>query len=404
MRLSNPFYTRTPGGGGSPQSGGAISVGSPVDPLGGGVGDGLAKMFSTIVGAATYDEDRDPRAQAAKKYSAEAAALADEAYGRQTLGGLFSTFNPTGDPEATRTLVQRAAGAAAAAGIKPQQIADLFRFMIPNTPGTTEDQIRRASVGAGGAALGKDQSFTVAGQNEIRRDNERVADEDRVTQEGGLNGRNAATIAGAMEREKLVEAGRDKRRYDTPVNAAPGTTTYFGPGDPRNSTGSPAPTTPGRPLSLPQLVAELVEKGDIAGAERAASLGKRTGAPNDVSPKDVEGIDGLIGAQYKALGVDPETVDPALDASIRARASELYQQTRNAQGAVNQAIQELTEAGTDDRFDFGTGVRDRPTLKPKAGAAPTSAPAGGVAVGTTATHPATGEKVRWNGSAWEPVK
>lgn len=50
-----------------------------------------------------------------------------------------------------------------------------------------------------------------------------------------------------------------------------------------------------------------------------------------------------------------------------------------------------------------TDAAPAPAAAASAGASPNPAPGGGTPVGATATNPQTGERIRWNGTEWEPM-
>ena len=148
VRPPNPYYARSSGN----ISGSGVSVSSPRGYRGGGGGAGwgaIANLFSTAIGAATYDEERDPQAQLAKKYGLETQNLQDERAGRSGVADLFAGLDLS-NPESVATAVRGITEQVARSGGNPDSVSDLMRFMTANTPGTSEDAVGRAVVGAGG--------------------------------------------------------------------------------------------------------------------------------------------------------------------------------------------------------------------------------------------------------------
>lgn len=334
VRLRNPYYAR---GGGNISSPG-VSV-SARGGAGGSPWGAIANLFSMGIGAATYDEERDPKAQAARKYRLEGDALEAQAAGRGQVADLFGGLDLS-NPQSVAAGVKGLTEAVARSGGNPDSVSDLMRFLVANTPGTGEDQVGRAVVGAGGAARGADSAYTLPGQTAIRGDNERVSDEQLAIKETGLAGRNDATVAGAMERAVLEEGGRNTRadadrtskealERETPLVVPGGSTVLTVPGD-RRTTKTTVP-------------------GGSSGSGNAL----------DVSPQDLKVMEEQI---LRSLPEDAEVEDGVVN-SIISRASELYQETRNAGTAVQRAIEERAEIGsTGGWWTLGA----TPTVKSKA--------------------------------------
>jgi hypothetical protein len=345
MKITNPYYARRSSG---LPNGGGISV-----PVGGGSRggvpglDGIGNAIAATIGAATYDETTDPRAQAARKYGLEADNLQDERAGRGGIAELFGNIDFS-NPEALGQTVRELGAAVTRSGGNPDSMADMFRFIASNSPGTSEDQVGRAHAGAGGGATGLDQGFTQGGKDRIRDLNfgQETSINDADNRQSGANNaatnaqsgaNNTATIAGAMDRAILEEDGRNGRRFDDPVTVSPSATAYPAPGDPRFPSGSvTAPPKPGE--------------------------GKDDKPPLDITPAETKTIDELIGYEIP----EGAKVDPGVRMAVTARAGEIYQETRNAAGAVRQAIDERMQV-TPDVGMFWDGP-SRVTLKGPAGA------------------------------------
>ncbi|WPZ36701.1 hypothetical protein T8K17_11200 [Thalassobaculum sp. OXR-137] len=368
--MQNAYYARINSNISSP----GLSVGG-----GGGRGGGqpwgqIANLFSNVIGAATYDEDKDPRAQAARKYGLEADNLAAEATGRGAIADLFGGLDLS-NPDSVAQAVKGITTEVARSGGNPDSVSDLMRFLTANTPGTSEDQVGRAAVGAGGSARTADTAYTLAGQTAIRGDNERVADEQLDTKETGLGNRNRDTIAGSMREAVLQEGGRNTRadadrasketlEREKPVVASGGSTVLTVPGDQRTT----QTTVPG------------------------GSADK----PINVSPQDSKVMEEMV---LRSLPEGAEVEDGVIN-SVVNRASELYQETRNAGTAVQQAIKERAEVGsTGGWWTLGA----TPTVTGKKDASPAAPAEAGTQARPTATNPQTGEKIEWDGTKWVPV-
>ena len=352
-RIRNPLL---PSSGGSVASSG-FSV-APPEADSGAMG-GIAKAIAGIVGAATYDPDRDYRVQQGEYYKAKTEGENRSIFANEQVSNILSSLS-TMTPEDQSRVTREALTAYTRGGGDPKNIANLIQALVPNMGGT-DDQIMRSRIGAGGTTLGPDQAVSIGGQEKIRRDNERMADEDRQILEGGLTSRNNATIAGAMERERLQEGGRMARRFDGTVNTPQGTTTTFNPEDPRRPQAPPAtPDMPSPPRpntftsapraeSVSQVIADMIQRGDYEGARKASEASKATTPKPAVDLKTVDELDGEINAQI-GYSVDKATgkangvpMSPKLQAAVRERAAVLMQSGDNPVMAVRKALDELTE-------------------------------------------------------------
>jgi hypothetical protein len=352
-RIRNPLLQSS----GGPVASSGFSV-APPDPQNGAMG-GIAQAIAGLVGAATYDPERDPRVQQGEYYKAQTEGKNREIFANEQVSNVLASLS-TMTPEEQSRVTREALTAYARGGGDPKNIASLIQTLVPNMGGT-EDMIRRSAAGAGARPVGLNDSYTEPAQAALRADEERRLDEDRATQEGGLNSRNRDTIAGAMERERLQETGRMARRFDGTTNTPQGTTTSFHPEDPKRpmapaaTPDNPSPprpstlTVPPKAESVSQVIAEMIRNGDYEGARKASEASKATTPKPAVDLKTVDELDGEINAQIgysvdkttgKATGVP---MSPKLQAAVRERAAVLMQSGDNPVMAVRKALDELTE-------------------------------------------------------------
>lgn len=346
MKITNPYYARRSSG---LPNGGGVSV--PVRSNSGGIPglDGIGNAIAATIGAATYDEKRDPRAQAARKYGLEADNLQDERDGRGGIADLFGSLDFS-NPEAMGQAVREIGKRVLATGGNPDSISEVMRFMAANTPGTSDDTVGRAVVGAGGPARGSNTSYTTAGQAGIRAGNfaQEAIINDADNRQSGAN--TAATVAGAAANTAANNASResiaDADRYSQPVTLAPGHTAHPAPGDPRFPSG---PTT-----------------ADYKPADRAGAT------PPDVTPFTTADADRMEEAVLRAIPEGADIAPGAIEATV-ARAGEIYQKTKNSGTALSQAMKEIldiTEPVEGWFSDTPAAVtqREAPTTPPKPGA------------------------------------
>lgn len=380
-RALNPYYS---------------GIASPSLPMGrvySGVSDSpLAEAIANVAGlglqAGLYDKETDPRRQQARYYKAQAEGEENKNQGVQDLAGVFASMDFSDPslftPENIGRSAQLASAAAIRAGAKPSDLAQLFQNVL-SAAGAPESMIRRGNP----TPMGVDQSYTVEGQDAIAARNARTSMAELTTKEGGLDRRNAADNARALEVERIQERGRTDRRFDAPVNAAPGNTVMFSPGDPRSG-GKQSVTVAGRPETLDQVMADLAVKGDYEGLSRV-SAAKRSATPLDVGASDLKGLTEAISAMIPEDAALPKD----LQARLVTRASELYQQTRNMQEAVTRAWGEITD-GTQGEgwFDGDYEVKPR---------APVGGGAGGPEIGAIVDgHRFKGGNPN-DPASWEPL-
>lgn len=156
-------------------------------------------------------------------------------------------------------------------------------------------------------------------------------------------------------------------------------------------------------------IAQMEDAGETQRAmlPNNGTTGSRT--PPLVNGPVIETLGDLITSGYGAQFPDAE-LDPALVQAVSSRASELYQQTRNAQLAVDMAMQEigakLEGAKSDGIFGIGNspgvvraGTPGAPATPAAAAPAPMTPPASGT---MTAVNPKTGERLVLRDGAWVP--
>lgn len=387
-RIRNPLLPTSDGS----LSSSGFSVAPADDGIGGGVASGLAAGLAGLVKAATYDKDLDPRVQQAGYYKVKTAGEQATLDAQSKIADIIAGFQQM-TPEEQQRVTREVVAAGSRGGIKPSDLAATVLAVV--APSGNEDMIRRGRAAGGGAPLGPDQSFTVDAQESIRRDNERMADEDRLVTEGGLNSRNAATIAGAMDRERLQESGRMARRFDAPANTPAGTRTTFSPEDPRGK-GGPVDGAP-TPSTVTGSIMQSMVNGQPVNDDARAMAFAQTGVARNVHKADrvkellpkqttagvFDPVDDEVEAQLQ-LGKDDKTsdiIDPQAYARLRARAVEIYSDNPNGNlpSAVKQAMDETLEPSGDKTGWFGTGrakLRGRQTPTGAGSPGATPAPAG----------------------------
>ena len=147
--------------------------------------------------------------------------------------------------------------------------------------------------------------------------------------------------------------------------------------------------------------------------------GGSTRLPLDISPRDQEGLQSMIeaaaGVRYTAAGeVDPEGAPPIAPEAMNrllTRTSELYQHTRNAQTAADQALREmggLTETGEEDTnwlWGLGEDTRQQElgVQPPAAGGAMSALPDAASNTGRVVRDTQTNERLVSDGVNWIPA-
>lgn len=207
--------------------------------------------------------------------------------------------------------------------------------------------------------------------------------ERQAAADAGAFARTEATNSNAVTREQMTIDAANARHADSLANA----------------------------LTQEQLRQDGSMARAIYQAENPTATGGKT--PLDVSPADSEKLWEQIDARLVAEYPDATVIDPEVRAAIMPRVAQLYQQTRNAEAAIQQALGEigLEQYGQDDSW-WPTGdtqhLRVRKAAaapaaaeKPGAGVAPSAAP-GAFQEGQTATGP-NGEKIVFRGGQWVPL-
>jgi len=250
--------------------------------------------------------------------------------GRQKLADYYARS------QAGAPLSPEAIAAAVLGGIGGNEVSGYNLALNANNPGTPEEAIIGALVGTG-KTLGPNDAVTLAGQTRIRRDDERVGDE-----------RNAATISGAYARQQLAGDQAMERQMVEPVQTGAGYTTTFAPGDPRGGTsgqvlGVPTETT-ARAAATSNILEGLLEPTDTNMRLAGASASPRGGSVPQVGFNQVDDIRSLVQQAFTDSAGEAPTVDQGLETAVINRASQIFQQTKNGPLAVQQAVQELTQA------------------------------------------------------------
>lgn len=182
---------------------------------------------------------------------------------------------------------------------------------------------------ASGHAIQPNDAFTPERQDELARTQERVGDE-----------RLSSQLANQFSIAQMNETGQNNRFYHNPVSVPGG-----------------------------GMVRRYDENGnpeDIMGPAKVPGAGEGR-QPLDVAPSDVLGKTGLGKMIDKFTGDAP--LDEQTKMKVVHRAAAIYQQTRDSAGAVQQAIDELTQV-TDDTTMLGRTLGYTPHRTLKDGAAP----------------------------------
>ncbi len=107
----------------------------------------------------------------------------------------------------------------------------------------------------------------------------------------------------------------------------------------------------GTPQGADELAQHAQERQDSVNAQRIQTAQQRVaGRPLDIKPKTAHEFGQLLDLQINSLYPDTQ-MDPRTRQAILNRGLELYQQTRNAEGSMQQAIEELQIS----RQEFASG-------------------------------------------------
>lgn len=143
----------------------------------------------------------------------------------------------------------------------------------------------------------------------------------------------------------------------------------------------------------------------------------RTGTALDVSPDDTSNLWDIAQERILAQFPDTEAIDPEVQAALMPRISQVYQQTRNAEIAIQQVLSEIgLEGYAKDESWLPTGDTQRLKLKAPAGGLPSADNPGAAAAptaasgtppkiveGQSATNPKTGQKIVFKNGQWVPA-
>jgi hypothetical protein len=271
--------------------------------------------------------------------------------GRQQLFDNLRAFQPGGDmsPEMA---------ANAMLGGRSGDIAQLLLALNANNMGVGDDRVIRSLAGAG-HTIGSDAAVSLGGQGRIRADTERIGDERVGMQQAGASSRAALGEEAAMARllESLAATQRlqDTRPFNTPagnITTVPG--------------GDPVMGMPTRSTVQGEILQSLVGSPEMREDEGLMRLSGATSAGSAGSQPRVSFADNdRIREQVQAMFGDDSVVDPGLEDAVIGLASQKFQETGNASLAIQEAVAELTQAETENRFDFGTGLRDRTAIVPR---------------------------------------
>lgn len=280
---------------------------------------------------------------------------AAEALSRGDLAGAYVAWARGGSAPVLQAAPGFVRGYGAAAGVDGNRLSDLF-------------------VGAGGSEANTPRGFAAA-QDTTRRGQDLSAS----TQRYGYD----QSRAGALEREQLQEAGRDRRMAPEISNNA---TVVVPPNSPLATRADPQGRIEG----------PRVQTGAGAGANRP---------PLDVGGGDAKAIDEQIAANLP----EGTALDGQAAAAVRTRAADLYQQTRNLPLAVKQAMDEFL-AQNPPRVDNRLNpFSDRRLTVPQAGGAAPAQAAPAAAIPPPEqrerdkVYPTPRGPMIWTGTGWRPA-
>jgi hypothetical protein len=275
--------------------------------------------------------------------------------------------------------------------------------------------LERTRVQEAGASSRNDASIagTLAG---VDKNNAGQMDRLRV-QEDGLTTRGNANNAAEMDRLQVQEQGLTSRNNANNVKDVE----VAG----MNNEGALSRTIAGEDGAMART--KVTEGGAMDRLKYATENGVtvngrgqlgKPGAALDVSPNEVRQLQDAVLLSLATLypEIPPEQMDPGVLNAITTRAAEIYQQTRNASVAVQQAIKEVaTESYSVDESWLPTGDTQRvriapspagapaPAENPAPGGSPTPGAGADPLDGRTATGPNGMKIIRRNG-AWYDVK
>ena len=198
-----------------------------------------------------------------------------------------------------------AAAAALRGGTMPQNIGSLYRMFLANTPGTSDADVGRAVVGSGDE-IGVNDAVSLADRN-------------------GVAGRNAASSAAEAMKVEGVHS-RDRRRGQD-INSSD---RRFG-----------VNVSSADRLALGEIASNDRQRGQDmtaeAAAARIAATAAKPGSIQKVSPTDYNNFKKML---LSSTGMQFE---PEAEAAIVDRASEIFQENKNAPNAMQQALAEFKD-------------------------------------------------------------
>lgn len=313
----------------------------------GGAGDltaGLSSIAQALIAApgirdqaATAAAQRDSYVASTAKTRAETDALLAAQRGRESIAGLYGTFDPANPGGIAPDLASAGAYLPAA---EQGTIADLFRFVTANSP-ATDAALGRAVVGSG-QLIGVNDAVSLSDRESVAARNQANTMEERDAIESAETGRNRETIAGAMEREVYGQKQANARnqldnetsRANNSENLAKSVVNVI---TGYNDNGAPILRQMSRSdyQALEPEDQLPVWDGGLASIIVDANKGER-GNPQQVNPSDSGRFDAEIDAQTGNAQITPD--DRTL---IRATAERFYATGSTPTEAVKRALETL---------------------------------------------------------------
>ena len=244
---------------------------------------------------------------------------------------IASTFRNLKGRAPTPEEVSGLTGDAIEGDMKPGDLGGMTLFHASNS-GQDDSSVARAFVGSG-KGLSKGEAVSLGDRENIRT-KDAANDKARSDSSAGISA--GATITAA----KIAEGGRMARRYDSPVDYAPGHGKSFSPGDTR----APKDYQPGDvPVPVPAKPGadKYVQSEDPANPGKNVWTQVRDGAPGPARPAAEKyvpstGADGVTTYQPVAPGLPVAAPKPATTPDIRPNEiADVEFQVLSAMGAVS---------------------------------------------------------------------
>lgn len=152
----------------------------------------------------------------------------------------------------------------------------------------------------------------------------------------------------------------------------------------------------------------------LAGAVAGSYVNPNTGqelrptAGSRVASAAVEGLAVARDTETRRAQQEADLAKAQIAAAARTKAPETFFETEQGEAALKLYLKRIennedpaeVEALMNEQLGNNIGTRVRQAI---AGSSPAPQTTGGIAVGTTATNPSTGEKIRWDGSSWQTM-